>query len=1103
MEPRISHQVPPYSPSGRRKWLWTASVLLAAVAVAAGSYYYYTYEFQRIRQQKLEELAFIGQLKIRQIEEWRAESLADVRATTSGPLLRRALQKWLREPYDKELQGLLTERLMVRRQAGGYSDVLVLDPEGRVLLSAQSPPEPLNPAEERAVREAVESRSAVLSELYHASQGAIMMDATAPILDSKGEPMAVGVFRIDAQSRLYPLISSWPAMSASGETLLVRNEGEKVLFLNRLRHRDNTALSLSLPLTQLDLPAVQVAMGKTGPFYGRDYRGVEVLAYLGAVPGSAWFMVAKVDKSELMKEALDRGYAIAVLSGLFILLTALTVAWFYRYRQYSLYKNLYQVEKAQRQIEQKFRTTLYSIGDAVITTDTAGLVQQMNPRAEELTRWQEYEAVGKPLYEVFRIVNEHSREVVENPVEKVLRYGEVIGLANHSVLISRDGTERPIADSGAPIRDQDGTVHGVVLVFRDQTEERASTARLADREQRLRIIADHVYDWEYWLTPDNQIEYCSPSCLRLSGYRADEFLSDPGLIRRITYRDDLAIYDQHAAIADSSTEMCEKDYRITARNGEVVWVSHCCTPVYGNTGEPLGRRISNRDITDRKRAEIQLRESEARYRQLADVTFEAILFHNKGVFLEANNQFYRMFGYERDEILGTQVLEKILNHDSIGKVKNHIESGSTTPYEVVGLKKDGTTFPIEVRPGALEREGRWIRAVAILDLSERKALEAKLLQAQKMEAVGTLAGGIAHDFNNILQVVCGYSEIMLASKKLDDAQRESIRKVHTAGKRGTELVGNIMTFSRKVEPKLQPVDINHQVAEFHKLISRTIPKIVRIDLSLAEDVQPIMADPSQIGQVLMNLAVNSRDAMPDGGTLGISTAMAIVNEEFCARHPGMRPGKYAALSVSDTGTGMDEETVARMFDPFFTTKERGKGTGLGLATVYGIVKQHQGHITCHSEPGLGTTFKIYLPATESELTEESSKEEARVWGGTETILVADDEEAVRDIVQQMLTEYGYTVVTASDGKEALAAYQAGQESISLIILDLDMPELDGSACLKEILRLSPEAKVIIATGLSHAGILSDVQALGARGLVIKPFDARALLQTARKVLDGA
>ncbi len=508
------------------------------------------------------------------------------------------------------------------------------------------------------------------------------------------------------------------------------------------------------------------------------------------------------------------------------------------------------------------------------------------------------------------------------------------------------------------------------------------------------------------------------------------------------------------------------------------------------------------DISDRKLSDAALRESEARYRQLADVTFEGIIFHDRGVLLEANDQFFQMFGYKPHELIGTQIIEKTISPESVRTLWEHIAAMSNESYEVMGLRKDGAKFPIEIRARLREDKGRMIRAVAIRDISERRNLEAQLLQAQKMEAVGTLAGGIAHDFNNLLQVVMGYSELLLGEKQQGDPDFSDLQKIYTAGKRGAELVQNLLTFSRKVEPKLRPVNLNHEILEFQKLLSRTIPKIIRIDLHLSGELEAIEADSSQIGQILMNLGVNSRDAMPEGGTLTIETTAVELDHDYCASHPEVKPGPYILLTVSDTGQGMDRQTMDRIFDPFFSTKEVGKGTGLGLATVYGIVKQHKGHIICYSEPERGTTFKIYFPVSEMGRTKESSGEEALLRGGKETILLVDDEEFLTELGSAILTRFGYEVLIAANGREALEIYQRERERISLVILDLIMPEMDGKACLREILNIDPKAKVVIASGYSENAPIKGTAALGTRGFVEKPYNLKKLIQKVREVLDS-
>ena len=327
---------------------------------------------------------------------------------------------------------------------------------------------------------------------------------------------------------------------------------------------------------------------------------------------------------------------------------------------------------------------------------------------------------------------------------------------------------------------------------------------------------------------------------------------------------------------------------------------------------------------------------------------------------------------------------------------------------MVGHSTRTLQFPLFVIPS-----GEIVNFVDVgHDVTENVELQMQLLQAQKMESLGTLAGGIAHDFNNLLQVVLGYSEFMLQRKKEGEPDYDGLQKIYQAGKRGADLVESLLTFSRKLETKFVPVNLNQEITQVQYLLSRTIPKTIKIELHLSGNLESIQADPSQIGQVLMNLGVNARDAMPDGGTLTIETANVQLDKEYCSSHLEAMPGSYVLLTVSDTGQGMDKKTLSHIFEPFFSTKEVGKGTGLGLATVYGIVKQHDGHIICYSEPGHGTTFKIYLPAIQTEKELEIATFETAITGGTETVLLVDDEESIRELGAELLDSFGYKVITA-------------------------------------------------------------------------------------------
>lgn len=344
--------------SGLARWVWVALFVLGTCALLTGGYKYYQSETERIRQEKYRQISAIGKLKAGQIEHWRQERLSDISRSSKAPFFGQGLRQWLRDLNNTALQAKLQERLVSDQKEQGYADVLLLDIEYRVLLSAEPQPHPMSPAAKKAIEQALTNRSPMLSDLYRCSTGMVHLDAVAPILDAGGRPLAVLVLRSNAESLLYPLIQSWPTPSRTAETLLVRRDGEEVLFLNDLRHRPDSALSLREPLTRHDLPAVQAVLGKEGIFQGKDYRGVEVLAALRHIAGSPWFMVAKVDASEILAEARYRGGIVALFAALFIVLAASLTAYAYRHRQVSLYRDLYRSEREQQAALREFRTTL-------------------------------------------------------------------------------------------------------------------------------------------------------------------------------------------------------------------------------------------------------------------------------------------------------------------------------------------------------------------------------------------------------------------------------------------------------------------------------------------------------------------------------------------------------------------------------------------------------------------------------------------------------------------------------------------------------------------------------------------------------------------------
>ncbi len=533
-------------------------------------------------------------------------------------------------------------------------------------------------------------------------------------------------------------------------------------------------------------------------------------------------------------------------------------------------------------------------------------------------------------------------------------------------------------------------------------------------------------------------------------------------------------------------------------------------PILDASGAPLYLLGISEDITNRRESE----EMNLRLAAIVNSSDDAIIGKTlDGIITSWNKGAEKIYGFKAHEVVGKSIslLAPDDRHEELRRLLEQIKLGeSVKRLETIRRKKDGTEIPISLTVSpVIDKEGRLIGVATIArDVSDRlrgercrEDLQAQLFQAQKMEAIGTLAGGFAHDFNNKLQVIAGYVELILCNEELPENLKHDMDAIGQAVHASAELIREMLVFSRKTIVKFEQLNLNSLVTQLRSMLVPVMPKMIGINLVLAEDLWPINAAPNQIDQILMNLSVNARDAMPDGGKLTIQTQNTILDEEYCRYHPNTKPGRYVLLSVMDTGSGMDEATVNRIFEPFFTTKDKDKGTGLGLAVVYGIVELHKGIIICDSSPSEGTTFKIYLPAIEEVTEEQHSKKTEPPKGQGETILLVDDEPHLLDLVSRQLVGANYRVIKASNGKEALNLYKQQREQISLVILDLFMPEMDGRRCLEALRDIDPNIRVLIATGHAKLGMTGELEQAGAKGFIHKPFETGLFLEEIRKIID--
>jgi len=600
----------------------------------------------------------------------------------------------------------------------------------------------------------------------------------------------------------------------------------------------------------------------------------------------------------------------------------------------------------------------------------------------------------------------------------------------------------------------------------------------------------------------------------ISGYSRDEALQSSTIALKLWANQQ----DRETVIAALQEKKSIRDYEFSFRiksgkilnclySGEIILIG----------GKPHILSVV-RDITERKQAEETLKEREQMLRTILSISPVGIGLTQDRVMKWVNEAWVRIFGFQDEgEPIGLDarhVYPSEKEYARVGRILYpKLETGVTTEVDASFQRKDGSVFDGHIRMRAINPSDPSQGTIAsISDITERKQAEqerenlrAQLLQSQKMETMGTLATGIAHDFNNMLTIILGFSDMLLADKNKGDHGYEELQKIVKTSQDAADLVQKIRIFGTKAEMNLVPLDLNHQINQVTKILSSTLPKMIEMDIHLTKDPVIIRADSSQIAQMVMNLAVNANEAMPQGGRLSILTENIVMDDDYCRLHLGVKPGPHVLLTVSDTGRGIDKGLMERIFDPFYSTKMRDyhKGTGLGLSVVQGIVQQHGGHITVESEVGKGTFFRMYFPALEVEkVPEYVEKEIPYPAGGTETILLVEDMVLVRDLVVTILETFGYTVLSAGDGQEALEVYEKEQGNISLVILDIIMPRMDGKECLEQLLRINPAVKVIISSGVGQEDLINEVVKIGAKGAVNKPYGMRQLLGMVRQVLDG-
>lgn len=1154
-------------------------VFLAVGVITAGYVSFRNYETQ-YREELSNRLSSIADLKVSELLQYRKERLGDASIFGENPSFSTLVKRTLDSSSDMDGRSQLRAWLEKVQAHYQYDRVFLLDAAGEQRLSVPEEKEPVAANVARRVSEILRSRQVVLEDFYrNEHDGQIYLSVLVPILGPQANDrvIAVLVLRIDPHQYLYPLLQRWPTPSASAETLLVRRDGDDVLFLNELRFLRNAALDLRRPLSDTQLPAAQAVLGQEGIVEGIDYRGEPVIAALRAIPNSPWFLVARMDQSEVYAPIFERLWGMVILVAALVIGIGASAGYLWRQRNAQFYREKYEAAERLRALSARQEALLAAVPDIVMEVDGNKHYVWANHAGLEFFG---DDVLGKEAGYYF----EGEQNVYD--IMQSLFNGDEQVFYVESWQRRKDGIARLLAWWCRALKNDQGVVTGALSSARDITEQQASQEALRESEERFREMAEQLVDVLFVTDLEGHIDYVSPSARFVFGWESYEmegrvftdFLAENDIPRALeAFQEEMRL---GTPVRELAMEMRRKDGR--------VFVGEVSSTVMTRDGKIRGAIGLIRDVTERKRNELALKKQIVALTQPLDssapINFSdifniediqriqdafasatnvaSLILQPDGAPITRPSNFCRMCDIIRntdkgaancrcsDTVIGKHnpdgpivqpclsgglwdagasitVGDRHIASWLVGQVRNEAQNEA----QILEYAKEIGADPEEFREALAEvpvmsRE-QFEKVTEVLFLvanelslrayqnvqqarfiaerehavQERVHLETQLRQAQKMEAVGQLAGGIAHDFNNLLQIILGNMELLSEEIPADSPCREQLGDSQAAAERAVSLTRQLLAFSRRQVLDPKPLDLNAVISDVMKMIQRVLGEHIELNIIPGHSLATVRVDRAQIEQVLINLCVNARDAMPEGGMLTIETENVVFDADYCKTHAWANPGRYVLLRVTDSGCGMPPEIIDRIFDPFFTTKETGRGTGLGLATVYGIVRQHDGMIQVYSELDHGSTFKIYLPAVERSAAAVERGAPEPVRGGTERILMAEDDAQIRGLARRILENAGYRVTLTANGEEALQAYRENNGAFDLLLLDVVMPRKGGRAVLDEIRRQRPDMPCLFASGYSDNAVHTNFILEEGLHLLQKPYQRDSLLRAVRRVLD--
>jgi len=1051
---------------------------LMSGALITGAFLYFQSQRNDILKQESKELEAVAEVKLAQITDWRNERLHDATFILNDPGIAELASRYQSNPGDLPTEQKMRSWMQSFLQSGNYRYLTFLDATGKAIIALRA--DSVGPPDARPFLASAEQQKVIFPDFFLDKNGKPWIHLIVS-LRSGGKLIGFIQMVVDPYHHFYPMLQKWMKAYDSAEIMIVRREGNHALLLNDLRYRANAAMKLRLAISIKDLPAAIAARGGEGIHQGIDYRGIPVLSVQHKVPGTPWVIVAKIDLKEMYAPLRTQAGLLALLLLACILTFGLTAL-------LRLEKHKRLQDNENKKILDRFELVVRLASDAILLIDEDLKIREANEKAAEMYGYSIPELLTLSLAD---LRSEHSRKELQSMVSQLREKGSLIYEAQQQ---RKDGTIFDVEVSIATFQWQGQTFYQGIA--RDIESRRKAEAELRDNRALLSSIVEGTIDCVF-------AKNLYGSYILMNRATREVFGIPVELTRnaQIFPADEARAMDAIDREVIALKETRDFEERLSCPDGSERFFHTIKGPIQDSNGDIVGLFGIARDITERKKSEQQLR----KLQRAVDQSSASIVITDVGGKIEyVNKRFTLITGFDPEEVIGhnPRILKSgLMKPDMYAQLWKTILSGKEWKGELCNKKKNGELFWEDVSISPIrDPEGNVTHFVAVKeDITLKKSLEDQLLRAQRLESIGTLAAGIAHDLNNVLAPIL-ISVALLRERVQDDLSQDMLSTLDKAAVRGKDIVSQVLLFARGKESEKIALNPSHVLKEIGTIARETFPRNIEIVVEISQDISKVFADVTQLHQVLMNLSLNARDAMPNGGTLELGANNISLDEQSVTVFYGLKPGKYVRFFVRDTGTGIPAECLERIFDPFFTTKEPGKGTGLGLSTAFTIVRKHNGFIDVKSAPGDGSTFFVFIPAIDTKPAEMLATPQVALRGHGEGILIIDDEPSVRDVTRQILQTFGYTPYVAMSGIDGIELYRQNQKAIQLVIADWMMPGMSGAETIQGLRNVNPEVKALVATGLLDESENGPMNFPGVSKTLIKPFRAHVLLESIHEAL---